>query len=186
MNIKFSYIRNNLIYYREISEGRFFMDSFFNKDDILLEDYPEIREMEHTDHLEMFYDYQYEDTPYDFRLFSEHYQRLYDDRVVSALEYNKTLNLNTKQRKTTPESINAEIAKLNFHKDNIRLSRVSLRDMYSLLYKMGIYDKNMYECFECQQDVPCWKRTIREERKTNKLSGEASKCGEVRTRIEEG
>jgi len=92
MNIKFSYIRNNLIYYREVSEGRFFMDSFFNKDEELLEKYPEIRNMEHLDHLEMFYDYQYEDTPYDFRLFPEHYQQLYDDRVIATTEYNNALN----------------------------------------------------------------------------------------------
>jgi hypothetical protein len=162
------------------------MDSFFNKDEELLTKYPEIRTMGHLDHLEMFYDFQYEDTPYDFSLYPEHYQQLYDDRVESALEYNMNLSMGTKPRKTTPEAINAEIAKLNFHKENIRLSRVSIRDMYSLLYKMGIYDKSMHECFLCKKDVTCWKRTIREERDTKILSGEASKCRQVRTRIEEG
>jgi len=69
--------------------------------------------------------------------------------------------------------------------ENIKNSRASIRDMYSLLYKMGIYDKNMHECFECKRDIACRKRTIREDRKSKKLSGEASKCRKLRTRIEE-
>lgn len=185
MDIKFSYIRTNLIFYREISEGRFFMDSFFKRNMELLEKYKEIKDMEYIDHLEMFYDYQYEDTPYDFEFFEDSYKRLYDDRVISAIEYNKKLVFTTKKRETTPESINDEIANLNFHQENIRLSRASIRDIYSFMYKLGVYDKNLYECCVCKKDRVCWKRIQREERKNNKLLHNNSKCKNIRERIQE-
>lgn len=104
----------------------------------------------------------------------------------SALEYNQTLKIGTKPRNSNPEGINDEIAELNFDRKNINNSRASIRDMYSFLYKMGIYSKEMYECCECQKNSTCWKRTIRETRDAKKLSGEQSKCRELRTRIEDG
>ncbi|WP_428739690.1 hypothetical protein [Sulfurimonas sp.] len=185
MNIKFSYIRSNLIYYTEVSEGRFFMESFFNKNYELLEKYPTIQDMEYTEYLEMFYDYQYEDAPYDFQLYECYYEDLYKDRVEAAYDYNRHHGNKKRRKKTTPDGINEEIAKLNFHQENIRLSRASIRDMYSLLYKMGIYNKEMYECFSCENGYSCWKRTARENRTTNKLSASESKCKKIRTYIEE-
>jgi len=188
MNISFSYIRANLIYYRGISEGHFFMDSFFKRNEDLLQDYPEIIEMSHIDYLEMFYDYQYEDTPYDFRLFKTSYERLYKDRIKLANEYNETLKINTKQRKNTPDGINEEIAKLNFNQENMRLSKVSIRDMYSFLYKIGIYDNKMYECNECKNNLKCWKAELRranEDKRKKKSLNNNYRCKTIRERIQE-
>lgn len=180
MNIKYSYIRTSMLYYREISEGRFFMDSFFKKNYELLEKYNDITTLSHTDYLEMFYDYQYEDRPYDFTLFSQ-YDELFYDQKQKSIAYNNELPpaKKDKEKDISIGGINIQVAKLNFHQENIRLSRTVIRDMYSLLYKLGIYDNKLYECIECKDNKTCWKRTLREKKNNN------GKCKEFRTRIEE-
>jgi len=139
MNITFSYIRTSLVYYREIQKGKFFMDSFFKNNNKLTKNHNEVTELEHTDYLEMFYDKQYENISFDFLKFQE-FEEIKEQRIIYANEKNID-KPDDKKIQTTPEAINAYIAKTMLHQENIRLSRVAIKDMFSLLYKMGgVYD----------------------------------------------
>jgi hypothetical protein len=147
MNITFSYIRNSLIYYRDIQKGKFFMDSFFKENNIFVKDYSEILEIEHTHYLEMFYDNQYEDKEYSFHEFV-HFDEIKKHRTEYAIEQNEKKSYGMKEVETTPKAMDAYIAKTMLHQQNIRLSRVAIKDMFSFLYKIG----GIYENYSERQD----------------------------------
>ena len=138
LNIKFSYIRTGFVFYRNIDEGRFFMDSFFKRGNGLFEEYEsELKDVNHTNYLEMFFDNLYEGVKYDFEYLNEY------ERILFELQDRISLTESEKKKHITQhEKINQYIAKENFHQENIRLSKSAIRDMYSLLYKLGgIYEK---------------------------------------------
>ncbi len=116
LDIKFSYIRTNFIYYKQISDGKFFMDSFFKANKELLSKYPDITNVEHTEHLQVMFDRLYNNKPYSFK---------------HLIEYEYI------------DMIDEKIAKLNYKNDNIKNARVVIKDMYILLYNLGnIYQQN--------------------------------------------
>ena len=87
----------------------------------------------------MFFDYQYENIKFDFEDIIE-YKNLIDDLTIKQ----KDLNIKSGKNVDIKKSFTDEIVKKNFHKENIRLSRTAIKDMYSLLYKMGgIYSKTI-------------------------------------------
>jgi len=193
LNIQFSYIRTSLIYYRGLKDGRFFMDNFFKRDKELLHRYEDVKDLGHTEYLEMFYDNRYEGALYDF---SEllHFKDMFDDFKSNAEEYNKSAP-SDKRRDTSNKSISNLIVKRNFHLENIRFSQVAIKDMYSLLFKLGdIYNLEMYECLKCKNNSSCWKKFQREDWcKSSKKTGKdlekclaKCKCKSKRTNIEKG
>ena len=137
LNIVFSYIRTSFIYYRNIEKGSFFMDHFFKWDKAFLEDFPSVKNPHHTKYLEMFFDAQYEKVSYDFEPIDD-YEEVFD----SLNRANSPVKVEGKPTSKRLQDINQYIAKKNFHQENIRLSQSAVRDMYSLLYKIGgIYQK---------------------------------------------
>lgn len=165
LNIKFSYIRTSLIYYRGLKDGRFFMDHFYKKDKDILDKYIDVKDLGHIEYLEMFYDNRYEDVLYDFSRIDE-FRDIFNDFKNSAIDYNISLvrdeKIKAKKRDITDKGISDLIVNKNFHLENIRFSQGALKDMYSLLYKLGgIYNSDLYECLECKNNRPCWKREYR-------------------------
>lgn len=129
LNVIFSYIRTNLIYYRQISEGHFFMDSFFKRDTVFLSEYPLVRDVPYTEYLKMFYNNQYCDEPYSFEHLNEYDDVYYGvDPIVEKMKYKESEN---------PPTANSYIVNKNFHQKNIRLGKTVLRDMYTFLYNLG-------------------------------------------------
>lgn len=138
LNIIYSYIRTGLVYYRKIEKGKFFMDSFFNEDNEFFKKYKQdLEDVEHTDYLEMMFDYLYQKVEYNFESLSEYDPVLYTlQQEIMLTEREKKVGM------TQMQKINQYIAKENFDKKKIQHSKSAIRDMYSLLYKLGgIYDK---------------------------------------------
>lgn len=125
-NIKFSYIRTNLVYYRQIREGNFFMNNFFKKSKIadkLIVKYPKILEVEYPYHMELLFNKLYENKPYDFSNIEEY------EEVIN--DFNEDIELSSKK-----------IAEIIYASDYIKNSKVVVKDMFLLLYNLGVYEKN--------------------------------------------
>ena len=138
LNIVYSYIRTGLVYYRKIEKGKFFMDSFFNEDNEFFKTYKQdLEDVKHTDYLEMMFDYLYENEDYNFESLIEYEPVLYTlQQEIRLTEREKKVGI------TQMQKINQYIAKENFDQKKIQHSKSAIRDMYSLLYKLGgIYDK---------------------------------------------
>ena len=138
LNIVYSYIRTGLVYYRKIEKGQFFMDSFFNEGNEFFEKHkPDLKDIEHTDYLQMMFDYLYENIEYDFESLIEYGPVLYTlKQEITLTEREKKVGITQEQK------INQYIARENFNQQKIQHSKSAIRDMYSLVYKLGdIYHK---------------------------------------------
>lgn len=166
LKISFLYIRTSFVYYRNINQGHFFMDSFFKRNNEFFEQYKyELQDIEHSVYLRMFYENLYNNKAYDFEPIFLHEEifdelkekitlgdgdqttqkRLYTKK--SNDEKNQTINKEhrIKYKKkiyvTQEDKINDWIVTQNLHQENIRFSKSAIRDMYLLLSALGAYEE---------------------------------------------
>ena len=138
LNIVYSYIRTGLVYYRKIEKGKFFMDNFFNDGNEFFEEHKaDLKDVEHIDYLQMMFDYLYENVEYNFEPLLEYEPVFYTlKQKITLMDREKKVGITQEQK------INQYIAKENFNQQKIQHSKSAIRDMYSLLYKIGgIYEK---------------------------------------------
>lgn len=122
LNITYSYIRTNLIYYTHISDGKFFMDYFFRTKGSLLIDYPYLREVEHTQHLKILFNKQYRDIEYSFMELEEYEDTIYD--VINELDEIEIGDKRNKPIEQDKRQIEKNIEKLE------KITEQKLRDKF--------------------------------------------------------
>ncbi len=159
LNITFLYIRTSLVYYRNVNQGHFFMDSFFKRENEFFERYKDdLQDIEHPVYLKMFYENLYKNKAYDFEpifqneeIFEELKKKitLNDNEQTQKRAYKrKNQNdkpINQKYKKkiyaTQEDKINDWIVQKNLHQENIRFSKSAIHDMYLLLSALGVYQE---------------------------------------------
>lgn len=156
-NIKFSYIRTNVLYYRQIREGSFFMSSLFKKKEKIndffynkkFNEYPyEEREtyllkknelfinyfhrlsyVEYPIHLRLLFLNKYERKDFDFSDIPE-YDEIYERLKEVDIEH---------QEEVEDKFYSDKIANKIYNRDYLRISPVVIKDMFLLLYNLNIY-----------------------------------------------
>lgn len=159
LNITFLYIRTSLVYYRNVNQGHFFMDSFFKRENEFFERYKDdLQDIEHPVYLKMFYENLYKNKAYDFEpifqneeIFEELKEKikLDDNEQTQKRAYkrknNHSINEKSSQKykkkiyATQEDKINNWIVQRNLHQENIRFSKSAIHDMYLLLRALGVY-----------------------------------------------
>ena len=162
LKIRFLYIRTSLVYYRNVNEGHFFMESFLKRNNAFFEQYKDdLQYIEHPVYLKMFYENLYHNKAYDFQpifdggeIFDELKEKIIlddDDQAQKRSYTRKNKNdkpINQKSSKeykkkiyaTQEDKINDWIVTQNLHQENIRFSKSAIHDMYLLLSALGVYE----------------------------------------------
>ena len=158
LKITFLYIRTSLVYYRNVNEGHFFMDSFFKRNNEFFEQYKDdLQYIEHPVYLKMFYENLYHNKAYDFEpifdggeIFDELKKKIIldNDDQAQKRSYTRKKPINQKSSKeykkkiyaTQEDKINDWIVAQNLHQENIRFSKSAIHDMYLLLSALGVYE----------------------------------------------
>ena len=158
LKIRFLYIRTSLVYYRNVNEGHFFMESFFKRNNEFFEQYKDdLQYIEHPVYLKMFYENLYHNKAYDFEpifdggeIFDELKKKIIldNDDQAQKRSYTRKKPINQKSSKeykkkiyaTQEDKINDWIVTQNLHQENIRFSKSAIHDMYLLLSALGVYE----------------------------------------------
>lgn len=142
LNIKFSYIRTNFLYYKNQVNGAFFMEFFYKRNKEFLEEQIDLlNNVDHITHLELLFKNKYLNKDYDFSEIRD-FINISDNDIDNYRLQNK--DYTNKSDEQIIEILQDNILEGSYHKGHINSAKVVIKDMFILMNRLRIieFDEN--------------------------------------------